>query len=124
MSLGELVDAARPLLAGIEQPMFDVISIESSEIEDAQALVSYATELAWVDRTSWQERSLHGVLALEYQRGESGWVVSGLAYVRRAPEVTPPRERVAVPTPGRWQGRFGTARFDRGARPDLFSIWF
>jgi len=127
ISVEELIKAAQELLGPVEQPTFDILSIEGSEVTNEDALIRYLTELSWIDQKVWEEHSIKGVLALHHTKTKRGWVTDGFSYALR-PDVPKATDDVGVgPTPPAAGGTFGGlgGLFGMGKDGgDIWSMWY
>jgi len=74
------------LLGAIEQPGFDISSVDESEIGAEKAFIALSLEIFWIDRKIWDEVSQLATLSLElerdYKKESNNWVISGFTLAR------------------------------------------
>ncbi len=128
MSVADLTTGAEELLKPMEQPTFDILAIERSAIAGDSALVTYLTELSWVDQKVWEEHSIKGALTLHHTRTKRGWITDGFTYARRPEVPGSPGDAGVGPTPAVPGESFGGLGrlfgFGKAGSGDIWSMWY
>jgi hypothetical protein len=108
------------LLAEIEQPGLDIISVDESELKEANAFIAVTLEIFWVNQKTWEESILPVTLALELVKNakrNSGWIISGFT-IARAKRIVEKEEVPIVTSDNSKTG--GSGSFLDG----LFNFWY
>ncbi len=108
------------LLAEIEQPGIDIISVDESQITEQSAFVAFTMEVFWVNQKTWEESTLPITLALELiqdPKKNNNWLIAGFT-IARAKKIIE-KEEVPVFSSDKNQTGSSSSFLD-----GLFNFWY